>query len=232
MSKTIHDVIRMARSLTDCPSALDDRDALIRRTPGLDLVEEGVLKDLGQKYPEPFKLTSVNGAVLQPTLKKLGLSYLNFAAIPQECKLRGSFYGYVDNFLSPPTIYYRSELRPCWKRFTIAKELLHLFSGTSIDKGVAEASILIMAAKSSRRLLVSETTELDDETFAFYLAIEVMIPWQLRYQFDRLRSMNATTLQMAKVFMVPERIVQHFLSDSADCHCNYAGLSRRINENI
>lgn len=232
MSKTIHDVIRMARLLTDSPSALENRDALIRRTPGLDLSEEGILRDLGQKYPEPFRLTSVDGAILQPTLKRLGLPYLNFAAIPQECKLRGSFYGYVDNFLSPPTIYYRDELRPCWKRFTIAKELLHLFSGTAVDKGVAEAAILIMAAKSSRKLLVSETTELDDETFAFYLAIEVMIPWQLRYQFDRLRSMNATTLQMAKVFMVPERIVQHFLSDSADCHCNYAGLSRRVNENI
>lgn len=39
--------------------------------------------------------------------------------------------GYVDNSVDSPTVVYNKDLNFCWRRFTIVKELMHLWSGTA-----------------------------------------------------------------------------------------------------
>ena len=171
----------------------------------------------------------MNNAILLPTLKKCDLSSISIGVLGNDLGLRNAYYGSLDSFESPPVVYYHADLRPCWRRFTVAKELLHLYSGTAVDNTHVDVNDLILSAQESRSLIPNEATELDDEIVAFYLAIEVMMPWKLREQFNRMRDNGATSLQIAKAFMVPQNIVMHFTSESFDRSCNYAGLSRRLN---
>ena len=224
----IIDVIKLAKELTSQPGAIVPRSELVKQIPDIDAQEEQVLNDFnGMK--SSLRVVSVNDAIFRPTLEKCGLSDVIFGPLTKDLNLRNAYYGSLDTFENPPVIYYHKELRPCWRRFTIAKELLHLYSGTATDKTAVDANDLILSAQESRRLVVNEATELDDEIVAFYLAIEVLMPWELRDQFNRMRECGATSLQIAKAFMVPQNIVTHFISESYDRSCNYAGLSRRLN---
>lgn len=227
----IIDVIRLARELTDRPDATVLRSELVKGLSDIDTQEEKVLEDF-KGMMKSFRLISVSDDILLPTLEKCRLESVAFAELSEELKLRNAYYGSLDAFTNPPTVYYHKDLRPCWRRFTVAKELLHLYSGTATDKAIIDANDLITSAQDSRNLVVNESTELDDEIAGFYLAIEVMIPWRLREQFNKLREARATTLQIAKAFMVPQNIVAHFISDSFDRTSNYAGVSRRLNLSI
>ncbi len=51
---------------------------------------------------------------------------------------------------------------------------------------------------------------MDDETFCLYLAIEVMLPWDKRLELSDMHDRSATNLQMAKRFMVPSAIIEHY----------------------
>ena len=227
----ILDVVKLAKELTDLPGATMLRSELVERMPEIDPQEERVLDEF-KNFNPPLRAVPVNEAILKPTLEKCGLPEVAFGALTKDLPLRDAYYGNLDSFENPPVVYYHDHLRPCWKRFTIAKELLHLYSGTAVDSMPIDANDLILSAQESRILIPNEATELDDEIAAYYLTIEVMMPWCLREQFNRLRESGATSLQIAKAFMVPQNIVTHFISDSFDKTCNYAGLSRRLNRAV
>jgi len=231
---TIREVIRLARELTDAEGAVVDRNSILPAfVDRLDKNEEAYLKDIKRLDGEAFQLLSVESGILAPTRSKLKPMEIVVEEVDQSVQTRDALYGYIDYCGElKSTVVIKPKLRPCWERFTIAKELLHLYSGTMDDKGMTEAQTQIQAAKESRSLIVSEATELDDETAAFYLAIEVMLPWRLRNQFMELKNMDATPMQIAKVFMVPMCIIEHILLDSPERGCSYVALSRRINQNI
>ena len=179
----IIDVIRLARELTDRPGATILRSELVKGLSDIDPQEEKVLDDFKDMMGS-FRIISVSEDILLPTLEKCKLGSVAFAELSEELKLRNAYYGSLDSFANPPIVYYHKDLRPCWRRFTVAKELLHLYSGTAVDKASIDANDLITSAQDSRNLVVNESTELDDEIAGFYLSIEVMIPWRLREQFN------------------------------------------------
>lgn len=231
---TIRDVIKIARTLTDVDGVIVERDSILSAF-GRDLDQQEEAYITNQPIFQdllPFRLTSVDKCIYSATCAKLSMKSVDIVQVLPEVQSRGALYGYIDYKKQSPTIVIKANLRPCWKRFIIAKELLHLYSETAEDADLTEASVLVKAAMDSRTLLVNEATELDDETATFYLAIEVMVPWCLRSQFTHMSSRNATTMQIAKAFMVPECIISHMLSDSSDRGSSYLALSRRLNLNI
>lgn len=228
---TIRDVVKMARSLTDVEGAIVDRDVGIAAFKSrLDQNEEQYLKANNIASLAPFRILSVKNAIEKPTLTKLNIPCISYERIKDTISLRDSIYGYLDNTGDIPAVVYRPRLRPCWERFTIAKELLHLYSDTASTW--QDANTLITAAKQSRELIPSESESLSDETIGFYLAMEVMVPWRLREQFLSLKDKAATKMQIAKAFMVPLCIIDHMMSESCEEGSSYAGLSMRINSSI
>lgn len=223
----IRKVLRTARELTQSPGVLVERHKLVLQYGNrLDVPGEHVLTDLRKRYKGEFMATAV-----LPTLKKITQEKIGRPIFIHEMNEGGDapFYGYVENNKDNAVIKIKPKLNICWKRFTVAKELLHLYADTCNDSPSATAELLVKAARESRDVIVHDNTELDDETSAFYMALEVLIPWDLREQFNELRNLGATRYQIAKVFMLPEPFVDHFISSSED---SYASLSRRLNQNI
>ena len=135
-------------------------------------------------------------------------------------------YGFVEPGEKEALVRYRSDLNICWRRFTVAKELFHLYAGIAEDLNTRGSSAITQAAMDARKAIPSDGKQLEDEAAAFYLALEYLVPWCLRDQFDALREAAATTYQIAKVFMIPRPFVEHL------CDGGYAELSNRINRNI
>lgn len=110
-------------------------------------------------------------------------------------------------------------LNRCWKRFAICKELAHVLRDkpSHYTKNVADT---IIAAHRPRALPAVEEP-LDSETFAKYLAYELMIPFQFRPQANALRPSGLKAI--AHAFLVPEMIVEEFYVHG------YAELSAEAN---
>lgn len=116
-----------------------------------------------------------------------------------------------------------ASMNPCWTRFCAAKELLHVYCGCS--DGVADTSVLLKAAKASRfTALDKPTAEVDEETFCFYLAVEVMLPWPKRLMLSDMKARGEPILSMAQIFKIPTIIIDHYLNSG------YAPLSFAANK--
>lgn len=150
-----------------------------------------------------------------------------------------SVYGYVDNRSDCSFIVYNDKLNLCWTRFTIVKELMHLYSrtarGFSLDvEGNVLAAPLVECAMRSRwveEIRDLSSVELDDETIALLMAIEVLCPWPLRRQLSFMRESGASFYQMAKAFLIPRNIVKYLFETTSDGF-SYFTLSNRIHEEI
>lgn len=124
--------------------------------------------------------------------------------------------GYVDNSVDNPTIVYNADLNLCWRRFTLVKELMHLYSGTvdnlrHPDFRRSPSFEIIDEASASRQISFSENVSLSDESAAMVMAIEVLIPWRLRAQLDVMIDMRAAEFSIAKAFMVPLSLLRIML---------------------
>ena len=98
----------------------------------------------------------------------------------------------------------------CWTRFVAAKELAHVYMGFA--PGYSSLNLLLTAALSARQTLPEHDNDLiKDEMFCFYLAMEILLPpGQIRKEAIDMRSSNKTSYEIAKRFLIPERIVTHF----------------------
>lgn len=244
---TFPEIVRLARILTNNPKAIVDRHGFIlglgNANCSYDLSEEQRISKLEQKHKQQkklgFRILSVDDGILKPTCIKRNFRRIGKTEIPRPLRifgdkaidLRDNHYGCLDSFGEVPEIIYGSWMTVCWKRFVVAKELLHLYSGTDQDDLTKNADDLINAARESRLNVLDENTELSDEATGLYLAFEVMLPWCLREQYIWLRENRATDWQIAKVFMIPSEIVSFI--DSAKCAdgTTYFELSKRVNEN-
>ena len=241
------EIVRLARTLTDAPRAIVERHAFIRglgnASCSYDLSEEQRINKLAQRYKQQkksgFHLLSVDDGILEPTCIKRNFRRIGKTEIPKPTiifgdkpiDLRDKHYGCLDSFGEVPEIIYGSWMTVCWKRFVVAKELLHLYSGTDQDDDTKDADDLINAARDSCLNIPDENTELSDEASGLYLAIEVVLPWRLREQYIWLRENNATDWQIAKVFMIPSEIVGFISSARCADGTTYFELSKRVNEN-
>lgn len=241
------EVIRTARELTDASKALVDRHQYIvaqgGKSSSYDLSEEQRVAKLAAQYKQKFKteikLVSVDDCILRPTCVKRNFRRVGKTEIPKPLTIFGDkpvdlsdkYYGCLDSLGDVPEIIYGSWMSLCWKRFIVAKELLHLYSGTDRDDDVKDADELINMARSSRFLIPDENTDMCDEAAGLFLAIEVMLPWRLRDQYLWLRKQKATDWQIAKMFMVPVDIVKFFSDTLCKNDVTYVELSDKLNRN-
>lgn len=222
----IREVIRTVREIEETTTVIVPRHQLITSIGDrLDVPAEMVLDDLKGKFPDGLKCVAI-----QP-LKSIVESKIGKSITIREIAVTGDIpiYGYVEDYPDRAMIKVKSGMRPCWLRFTLIKELLHLYSDTCADAPNASADLLAMAARDSRYIVCRDDTTLDEETAAFYMALELAVPWSLREQFMRLRDLGATHYQIAKAFMVPEPFISHFIEGFEG---NYAGLSLRLNRSL
>lgn len=222
----IREIIRMARSITDGerPGLVVPRATVISSYGSrIDQKSEECLDDLKQKFPSGFRMIQVTPPLIDLASAKIG--------VPVKVRRVASdddnpVYGFVEPGEKEMLVRYRSDLNTCWRRFTVAKELFHLYAGIAEDVSSRGASAITQAAMEARKVVPSDDKQIDDEAAAFYLALEYLVPWRLRDQFNDLREAAATTYQIAKVFMIPRPFVEHL------CEGGYAELSNRINRNI
>lgn len=223
----IREVVQNARAVTECSGVIVSRAELVGQSGyNVDLNEEDVLSDFAGRFKGDFQAVSVLPTILDLVVAKVKKQVF----IREEEVSDSDLYGYVEDYETNAIIKIKSGMNPCWKRFTVVKELMHLYSGTCDEGCSTTASIIINAARRSRDVIAKDNTVLGNEEAAFYMALEVLIPWKLRDQLLQLRELGATQYQIAKVFMLPQTLVNHFLED--DDNKPYIDLSRRINNNI
>ena len=222
----IREIIRMARSITDgeAPGLVVPRAQVVASYGSrIDANAEEYLEDLAPKFPSGFQMVQVTPPLLNLAREKAGLS-VQIRRIESEDD--NPLYGFVELSESEAVVRYRSDLNTCWRRFTVAKELFHLYAGLAEDSRPRGSDAVTQAAMDARKVIPTDDKQLDDEVVAFYLALEYLFPWRLRDQFLKLRDCAATYYQIAKVFMVPRPFIEHL------CEGGYAELSDRINRNI
>lgn len=143
--------------------------------------------------------------------------------------------GYVDNSVDSPTVVYNKDLNFCWRRFTIVKELMHLWSGTADnlrrpDLGASLALNIIEEARDSRRRSLMCDVNCSAETAALVMAIEVLLPWRLRDQFSTMVDMGVSPFAIAKSFMVPLCFVKMMMPNGGGAEATWYGeVSRQVN---
>lgn len=225
----IRRAIEIAREIADQPNILAARSALLSRVNGAyDQSGESDLLQLERKLGYPLQVVDVGLGVHQAVKKNNAVQTISYCAAQSAEPLRDAIYGYVLTKGSSAIVVYRASLNLCWQRFTVVKELAHVYSGTVANSITQGAAAITFAAKESRQVVPTLDTELDAETAAFYIALEIMVPWRLRKQFNDLRTAGATTYQLAKAFMIPQIFISHFMSDWNDKN-TYAGLSYAMN---
>lgn len=225
----IRRAIEIAREIADQPNVLVDRSVLLSRVNGAyDQAGEDILLELERKLGYPLQVVDVGLGVHQAIKKNNAVQTISYCAAQSNEPLRDAIYGYVLTKGDSAIVVYRASLNLCWKRFTVVKELAHIYSGTVANSITQGAAAITFAAKESRQVMPTLDTELDAETAAFYIALEIMVPWRLRKQFNDLRAAGATTYQLAKAFMIPQMFISHFTSDWNDRN-TYAGLSYAVN---
>ena len=216
----------MARSITDGdhPGLVVSRATAVSSYGSrIDQRAEECLVDLAKRFPDGFRMIQVTPPLLDLASKKIGMPV---RVRRVESDDDNPVYGFAELGEKETLVRYRSDLNICWRRFTVAKELFHLYAGIAEDCGSRGSSAITQAAMEARRAVPSDGKQLEDEAAAFYLALEYLVPWCLRDQFNDLREAAATTYQIAKVFMIPRPFVEHL------CDGGYAELSNRINRNI
>ena len=218
-------IVHMARMINSHTASTCDRDAKLSAMSHPDTCHS--LDEIKQKLT--LRVTDVNPGLVGIVSAHSGLSIeTHTLAEGSDLLLRQALYSYVMQDAHKAIIKcVRSN--HCGTRFSIAKELMHVYIGVEDGETRHRANEIVMCAAESRKVVPDATKELDDETAAFYLAIEVMIPWQLRTQFMMMRDMEQTTYQIAKAFMIPERVIDHITSGERS---NYVALSKSINESL
>ena len=129
----------------------------------------------------------------------------------------------------------KSEASFCVRRFAALKELIHNYDEqycTSDTSPIAVLNAIESAILCARPGVHSDVAPLHVETFCYFCALEVLMPWgergSLRRQVAEFRTLKTPDLVIAKLYRVPLTEVQKFF----DSHGRYVDISRNINTQI
>ena len=236
--RTFADAVLLARQLTRSPEIFELRaDYAHECSSHMDETTERVLDALRPSFLEnPFKVVSID-KVRQIVVSAAGLREIRVCVVESPIGFR-NIYGYVEREENAASIVCDAGLNFCWRRFTVLKELMHIYSDTVKDfeddwlDGTHYARLLIQNAVDSRAVEVKKPDQsLDSEAFAFYMALEVILPWALRNQLALLKKLSASNYQIAKAFLMPKRFVDLFM-DEDESYLSYMRLSANVNSEI
>jgi len=142
-----------------------------------------------------------------------------------ETECRGGLHGYIIFRDVTPVILVHKRETKCWTRFSVTKELLHLYMGCTAN-GESINDRLMLAQDCRKNLPNNDISPIDDETYCFYMAIELMLPWAHRDELSDMNANNEPPLEMAKRFMIPLQIIKHYFEGE------YGARSFRINRGL
>ena len=132
-------------------------------------------------------------------------------------------YSLVLRYPERADIIISEERSKCWRRFCKAKELCHLFTDCE-DTFSYDSHDLMDAVKLGRNVeLGNPDEEMNPEAFAFYLALEIMIPLEARETIARQEAENQDPFLIAQLIRVPEALLRtYFLNGSKYKKCSAA----------
>lgn len=183
----IREVVKKAREVSDLPGVVVPRSVAVKNFGRrVDIPSERVLENVRGFDLRLCAVSPIKKAVEDKTGMKIQI-------IDIDVGMSVPVYGYVECHERKAVVKIRAGLNLCWTRFTVVKELMHIYSNTFMDSASKQTTLLLKDAQDSRRVFVrSDNAELDEETSAFYMALEVLIPWKLRRQLYGLRDQAAT----------------------------------------
>lgn len=113
-------------------------------------------------------------------------------------------------------------LSTCWKRFASCKELVHIIlrdgreSESKNDDGENNTSSLQdkLVSISGDFGNLKKEDDLDEERYALYLAVEIMLPWSMRDALHKMKDDGNTHYKIADKFKVPEDVIDLYFNTS------------------
>lgn len=254
----LRDICKVARSLHETGGGLICRaDFIAACAKSSDqeakkiLLSEGIFSDMGLEkkvanakisvfLPSLLSVVHNNGHEVKITRKP----QKDTQAMDSAYYARGFIWNPEDLKGAHEIVCYYSTY--CWMRFVIVKELMHLYSGlfdsiTDVAGMVNDSKLSLMrrCVREIHNAIPDINKDLDNETSAFYLAIEYLLPWAQRKAIESILDFNMQAYGRigsyisAKTFFVPEYIIMHVLQKD---HCmmglNYLNLSNVVNEGL
>lgn len=240
MSWTLLDLAVLARKLV----AKDDlilRDSIIGR-----LVNDGEIKD--EEYwasglffdKSSLKVVSLVKSIWNPLKVERPELFSSGASIhfdiPKCQKMDHKLMSYCiesekDSKTDAQIVIHNEGDRLCVRRFLEAKELLHFYTRTVVENGRQInflTEVLMEQSLDGCKFICDSNLPLEPEAVGFYLAIEVLLPWCLREQLNKMIDARCTNFQIAKAFMVPEFVIRHVRNVRFE-KVDYLGVSYRMN---
>lgn len=206
------ELLKFARTLVQ-PASLVLRSTVIKNISDDESMDEqywsnGLSLDLSQ-----FKIVSIANSIWVPLQKARPNLKVQFV-VPQcddvgmSCNVMSYCKEYEN---SAQVVIHNKQRRLCVRRFLEAKELLHLLTETVVggEQQNMVADAWLEQSLDGRNFVADFDHPLSPEAVGFYLAIEVLLPWCLRRELNMMLDQKATTLQIAKAFMVPEFVIRH-----------------------
>ena len=120
-------------------------------------------------------------------------------------------------------ISYSSSLNTCWARLVICKEAAHLSIGTARNFTTDPVALVngLIARLPSR---IDE--ELDAESIALLIAMNILIPWTLADSVRQMHKDGVSNYEIAFALRVPELLVAQWLTSKMQAYLTtaYEGL--------
>lgn len=237
----LSDVIASVRALTNGWRNLPLRTDYIGRVSNrVDMRRELAMQSIRMSMLERgdvLRLVPVSMVLESIMRDKGGALSIRVQLVEIQSPCRG-VYGYVLKERDHAYVVCDAGLNLCWQRFTIVKELMHLHSRTVGDgqefrSGGDSAHRILSEAITSRDEHIWEDVELSNEASALAMALETLVPWCLRRQFDALVDQRADPYLIARTFMVPLNFIKIMLPPGyCDGAMGYGNLSNRLNARI
>ena len=229
------DILRLARDIVQ-PSSLVLRSSVIKNICGDEQVDEqywsnGLSINLNQ-----IKVVSIATSIWVALRKSRPNLKVQFV-VPRcddasmSCNVMSYCKEYADH---AQVVIHNKQGRLCIRRFLEAKELLHLLTETVVgDERQRDmvADAWLEQSLDGRNFVADFDRPLSPEAVGFYLAIEVLLPWCLRKELHEMLDRGATTLQIAKAFMIPEFVIRHVQNVRFGSR-SYLGVSYEWNSRI
>jgi Zn-dependent peptidase ImmA (M78 family) len=135
-----------------------------------------------------------------------------------------ALFGYLRRYPEYAEIGYSLSLNTCWKRFVVCKELSHLLLDRS-DSYTNDPVSLVQGLINSLPV-INPSDDLLSEHVSITASVELLLPWCLRAELERMAKEGQSHLQIAQACRVPQKLITLMLSS------NYGEVSKQANSGL
>lgn len=177
------------------------------------------------RFPVPLEL------LIDLVNRNLLASRARAVTVKVECRdwpgvqFRSALLSYRDSAV----IVYSRNLNLCWRRLSVSKELAHLLIDTDKEfwLGYTQMLPLLLTNQIIKEAIPPNMSgALTSERLTLLMALELLLPWPIRGELEKLYSEGKTDLDIAHYCKVPEHMIAYAM------HPPYAEFSRMIHTGI